>query len=264
MAINTYDKQIAALQKAQMLPISKASLANQSVGGLTSLWRATGSPAQGAIPAAAAVCNKALLGAMPFNNPGAGEESNVGGISVCGTASHFFQIYNRLSHMGGLSGVTATAQTVNLTIPPNRGAAADGSNVEWFVEIYTDIGATGVTATVAYLDQTDTARTTTVAIGAAAANRAGRLIQIFPSAGQSIKSITSITHATTGTAGNYGITCGKRILAEPMGQPNIGISLDYAQAKMGRIYDDDCLWMVLNASNATTGDIRGALTLMQG
>lgn len=265
MAIDTYDKQIAALQKARMLPISKATLANQLAGGLTSLWRATGIPAQGAIPTAAAVCNKALLGAMPYNGPTVGEESNVGGLSVAGTISHLFQIYDRLSHMGGLNGTTATAQTVNLTIPPNRGAAVDGSDVEWFLEIYTDIGTTGVTATVAYLDQTDTARTVTMTIGGASpANRASRLFQVIPNAGQSIKSITSITHATTGVAGNYGFTCAKRILAEPMGQPNIGISLDYAQAKMGRIYDNACLWMLLHSSAVTSGDIRGALTLMQG
>ena len=46
----------------------KASLATQVVGQYCSLWRATGTPAQGAIPAAAAYCTKALTGAIGFDN----------------------------------------------------------------------------------------------------------------------------------------------------------------------------------------------------
>jgi hypothetical protein len=264
MAIDTYDKLIAAFQDSQSLLISKLSIINQLAGGLTSLWRATGDPAQGAIPAAAAVCTKDTLGALRFVNPSAGLESNVGGLSLAGTISHLFFVYDRLSHMGGLNGTVTTAQTVNLTIPPNRNAAVDGSDVDWFVEIYTDIGTTAVTATVAYIDQTDTARTTTISLGSTSFNRAGRMSKIMPNPGQFIKSITSITHATTGTAGNYGVTCAKQVLAEPMGQPNIGIGLDFAQAKMNKVANDACLWMALNASGATSGDIRGALTLIQG
>ncbi len=266
MAIDTYDKLIASLAtKQQRLLIAKLSVANQLAGGLTSLWRATGTPGQGAIPAAAAVCTKDTLGALaPFTNPAGGEQSNVGGLSLSGTISHFFMVYDRLSHMGGLSGIVATAQTVNLTIPANRDAAVDGSNVEWFIEIYTDIGVTGVTATVSYLDQTDTARTTTITLGGASANRASRLFKIVPNAGQSIKSITSITHATTGTAGSYGVTCAKSIAAESMGQLNIGVSLDFAQVKMSTIPNNACLWMVLHSSSTASGDLRGALSIIQG
>jgi hypothetical protein len=265
MAIDTYDKQVAALQKGQALLIAKGTLSNQAAGGMTSLWRATGIPAQAAIPGAAAVCDRNLLGAMPFTNPPAGQETNIGGLSVAGAASHLLQIYDRLSHMGGLSGIVTTAQPVNLTIPPNRFAAADGSDVEWFIEIFTDIGTTAVTATIAYTDQNNAAQTTTISLGGTSpANRANRLFQIFPNAGQTIKTITSITHVSTLTAGNYGFVCGKRILTEPMGQPNIGIGLDYAQCKMGKVPNDACLWMVLQASVSPSGEIRGTLHLMQG
>ena len=264
MAIDNNDRLVRAVNLHQPLQIDKQSLANQTVGQLTSLWRATGRPAQAAIPSGPVVCTKDTLGAFPFNNPPLGDLSNIGGLQISGTLSHHFLVWDRLTHRGGLSGVTTIAQTVGLSIPPDRNAAIDGSDSQWYIEIYTDIGATAVTATVAYTDQTDTARTTTISIGGVAFNRAGRLSRIFPNPGQEIKTITSITHATTGVAGNYGITCGRRLLSQPMGQPIIGVSLDYAQVHMPRVPNDACLWAGVISTATTTGDIRGVIPLYQG
>ena len=50
MAIDTLDKVVAGLATRQTLVINKASIANQGAGGMTSLWRGTGNPGQGAIP----------------------------------------------------------------------------------------------------------------------------------------------------------------------------------------------------------------------
>jgi hypothetical protein len=265
MAIDTYDKLIAAVQHAQSATLSKASLATQLAGGLTSLWRATGNPAQGAIPAAAAVCTKSTVGGWPFINPTAGQKTNLCALSISGSISHQFRIYDRLAHMGGLNGTVATAQTVGLTIPPNRGAAVDGSNVKWFLEIYTAIGVTGVSGTLTYVDGTDVTRTVAVTIGGASpANQPSRVFDIIPNAGQTIKSITSFIHATTGTAGSYGFTCAKFLTAQAMGQPNIGVSLDFAQLAAPEVPDDACLWFVLSSSSTSSGTIAGSLALMQG
>ncbi|MGB5240679.1 MAG: hypothetical protein WBN80_08530, partial [Prochlorococcaceae cyanobacterium] len=68
MAITSRDQLIAALANSRHLLFDKASLANAVAGRFYSLWRATGQPGQGAIPTAAAVCTKALLGALPFEN----------------------------------------------------------------------------------------------------------------------------------------------------------------------------------------------------
>jgi len=264
MAIDNYDKLIRALGQSQFLPIDKQSLASQTVGSLTSLWTAPGVPGSGATPTGPEICTKNLLGAFPFNNPAPGDLSYLGGLGIAGTISHFLIGYDRLIHRAGLSGVTTTAQPVGLSIPPNRNAAPDGSDVEWFIEIYSLIGTTAVTATVNYTDQTDTARATMVSIGGNSNNRQGRLTRIFPNPGETIKTITAITHATTGTAGNYGVTCGKRLLTESMGAPSIGVSLDFADVDMTQIPNDACLWLMVSSSAASSGDIRGALTIIQG
>jgi hypothetical protein len=172
--------------------------------------------------------------------------------------------YDRLTHRAGLSGTVTIAQPVELSIPPSRNAADDGADVEWFIEIYTTIGSTAVTATVAYTDQTDTAQTTTVPLGGGAFNNRGRMALIRPNPGQTIKTITSITHASTGAIGNYGITCGKRLFAAPMGVPNIGETLDFAEISMPQVPSDACIWLVLHASGVNSGEIRGALTMLQG
>ena len=264
MAIDNYDKLIRALGQSQLLQIDKQSISNQAASSLTSLWAAGGIPAPGAAPTDPEICTKDLLGAFPFNNPGLGDLSYLGGAWLAGTISHLLIGYDRLTHRAGLSGATTTAQSVGLSIPTGRGAAVDGSGVDWFVEIYTLIGTTVVTATVAYTDQTDTARTTTISLGGASFNRPGRLSRIFPNPGETIKTITSITHATTGTPGNYGITCGKRLFAAPMGTPNIGVNRDFAEISMPQVPNNACIWLVLNSSGANSGDMRGALTMLQG
>ena len=67
MAISTRDQLIDALgNNSSRFVIDKASISNAAAGQFHSLWRATGQPGQAAIPAAAAVCNNALTGALNF------------------------------------------------------------------------------------------------------------------------------------------------------------------------------------------------------
>lgn len=54
--ITTLDHLANALgNNASRIVIDKASIASQAAGTFVSMWRATGQPGQGAIPAAAAV-----------------------------------------------------------------------------------------------------------------------------------------------------------------------------------------------------------------
>jgi hypothetical protein len=68
MAITSRDQLIAALANSRHALFDKASISNAVAGRFYSLWRANGQPGQGAIPAAAALCNKDLLGALPLVN----------------------------------------------------------------------------------------------------------------------------------------------------------------------------------------------------
>ena len=269
MAIDTLDKLVAGLSSSQTLMIYKNSISTQLVGGFTSLWRATGNPGQGAIPGAAATCTKSLTGSWNFTNPSSGN-SYLAGLNIVGAASHNLIIYDRLAHMGGLNGTTTTAQTVNLSIPENRNATFSDPDLQWFCEIYTDIGATGVTATVAYVDEADQAGTFTFTLGGASpANQDSRLFPLNSAttnlgATKKIKSITSITHVTTGTAGSYGFTVAKRLASVNMGLINLGSTYDFAGLKFPKVPNDACIWFAILASNATTGVITGDLTMVQG
>ena len=69
MAITTRHQLIDALgNNSSRVILDKASLANQVAGRLCSMWRATGQPAQGAIPTTAAIPTRATTGAMGLAN----------------------------------------------------------------------------------------------------------------------------------------------------------------------------------------------------
>lgn len=269
MAITTLDGIVAGLAARQSLAIYKASIATQGAGGFTSLWRATGNPGQGAIPGAADTPVKSLLGGWNFNNPASGY-SYLAGLDICGSVSHQLRIYDRLNHMGGLNGTTTGAQTVGISIPANRNAVYTDPDLEWFCEIYTDIGTSGQTATVTYVDESDASQTFTFTLGGASPlNQDSRLFPLNSGttnlgATKKIKSITSVQHATTGTAGNYGFTCAKLLATVQMGQINVGMSYDFAGIKLPRVPDDACIWFAVLSSSTASGIIAGNLTLIQG
>ena len=277
MAIDTLDKLIASMgNAAQQIIWNKASIANQLTGGFSSLWRATGNPGQGAIPAAGALCDNTLLGAGVFTNPVGGLSSYLGRhFSVSGNAATDIQIHDRLAHMGGLSGSVTTAQAVNVDVSGSgsnltaRRGASDYSDLCWWLEIYTDIGTTGVTATVTYTRAPggagDTGRTTTLAIGGTSpANRAGRLFPIVPVAGEYIQSIQSIQHTTTGTAGSYGITVSRSRASVSMGLANAGVVADWAYLGLPKIEDSSCIWLVMVCGTTSTGTLYGVTKVIQG
>lgn len=268
MAITTYDKLIAGLAARQSLPIYKNSIATQSAGGFTSLWLAGGSPAAGRAPTGAATCTKATVGAVPFNNPGGTNILYLAGLDWVPVTPHGLFLIDRVSDMGGLGGNTIGDQTVNLTIPANRGLAATGIDAQWWLEIQTDIGTTARTLTITYKDglDADAEKTITVSLGGASPlNQDSRAFPIFPNEGQSIKEIVKCSMPTgTGTAGLFGFACSRIIASKPCGTANVGVSYDFAQVGMPQIYADSCLSFMIAASNATTGIQTGLLTLVEG
>jgi hypothetical protein len=211
VAITTVAGYQNASNGALLTYIAKAPVNNaQTNGTYTSLWNVTGNPPQGAVPTAAATCTNATAGALVFTNPPGGVTSYITSFIVngCGlTAPGALMAYDRLQHMGGLSGTVLTAQTVGLTVPGGREALADLSNVEWYVECYTDLGANSRTLTVSYTN-TGSVSGQTVAVTIPVTYRAANMIRIVPTvAGDIIQSIDSCTlSASTGTAGNFGFT----------------------------------------------------------
>jgi hypothetical protein len=165
----------------------------------------------------------------------------------------------------------ATAQTVGVNVTGTtsgidvRRGAADYSDVEWFLEIFTDIGTTGVAATFTGLDQDGNAasfQSFTIG-GASPANRAGRLFPILPAAPDTaFQQITNITHATTGTAGSYGITAMRRLTPfMPLRIANDGDLWSWEEVGLGPVHDNSCLQLVARTGGTSTGIVRGTVVV---
>ena len=279
MAISTTDALVDALgNNSSRLVIDKASLSNAVAGQYYSLWRATGQPGQGAIPTTTAICTNSLLGSFQFTQQTA-PATTYGGWAqaVCSNAAVTIEVHDRLMHMGGLSGTSLASQTVNLdvhaNIASNNLAARIGdsnySDIQWFMEWYTDTGATASNATinVTYNDGTSN-NLTLVAVGGTL--RASRLIALnglIPAAdaGKYIRDInTVILSASTGTAGNFGFTATRPRITIPLNIANKTEIYDWAALGFPEIYNESSLFVIQLCSTTTTGTVRGGGKLAHG
>ena len=278
MTITTRDKLIDALgNNSSRLVIDKASISNAAAGQFHSLWRATGQPGQAAIPAAAAVCNNALTGALNFaqqTSPATtyGTWAN----AMCSNNATTLEIHDRLMHMGGLSGTSTGSQTVNLDLNANlasnnldaRKGDANFSDVQWWMEWYTDTGSTAVTATVGVTYNDGTTGTLSVAL--AATRRASLMIPLngfipAAAAGKYIRDIDTVQlSATTGSAGNFGFTATRPRMTMPLSLANKMETFDWAALGLPEIFNSSCLMILQVASTTTTGTVRGGGKLSHG
>lgn len=260
------DKVYAAIGSGGRIPIYKASVANQGAGYLTSLWRAVGNPmwAQGAIPGVASTPTDATVGGVALPTFGS-TTGRIYRFAPIGVTIGSYMLYDRLAHMGGLVGNLATAQTVNLNADT---AIADGrataGEIEWYIEIYTDIGTTASVLTVTYRDTTDLIdKTITITgfTGTSPLNRSGRCVLLVTPDGSTIKRIVSVQHSvTSGTAGNYGVTARKQLCAVGQMVANIQApGCDAISIGMPEIKSTSCLEMLVQCSTTSTGIIQGDL-----
>ena len=278
MTITTRDQLIDALgNNSSRLLIDKASISNAAAGQFHSLWRATGQPGQAAIPAAAAVCNNALTGALNFaqqTSPATtyGTWAN----AMCSNNATTLEIHDRLMHMGGLSGTSTGSQTVNLDLNANlasnnldaRKGDANFSDVQWWMEWYTDTGGTAVTATVGVTYNDGTTGTLSVAL--AATRRASLMIPLngfipAAAAGKYIRDIDTVQlSATTGSAGSFGFTATRPRMTMPLSLANKMETFDWAALGLPEIFNSSCLMILQVASTTTTGTVRGGSKLSHG
>jgi hypothetical protein len=279
MVIATRDQLIDGMfNNSSRIIIDKASVANAAAGQFHSLWRATGQPGQGAIPAAAAVCNNALVGSMGFAQQVDPATSYMVQLeAMCGNAATTLEIHDRLMHMGGLSGILATAQTANVDLDANlatnnlaaRIGDANYSDVMWWLEWYTDTGATVVNATVNVTFNDGTTNNLS-AVSLAATRRASfmqplnSLIQAADS-GKYIRDVNTVTlSATTGTAGSFGVTATrfKGSVFQPIA--NAKFKEEWASIGATPIKNSACLFPLQIASTTSTGAVRATGKIAHG
>lgn len=279
MTITTLDGIFNALaNNSSRVVMDKASIANTAVGQFHSLWRATGQPGQGAIPTAAAVCNSALLGGFNFSQQSAPNTSYVGYLeAVCQNSAVTLELHDRLIHRGGLVGNVATAQTAGVDLHANlatdnlaaRIGDANYSDVQWFLEWYTDTGATVATATVNVTYNDGTSGNLT-GISLAATRRASfmqPLNGLIPAvdSGKFIRAVNTVTlSVSTGTAGNFGVTATRPRTSLLCPVANMKWSADWAALPVSEIPNSSCLFMLQIAGTSSTGTVRGGGKIAHG
>ena len=276
--ITNRDQLIDALaNNSTRIVIDKASIAATVAGQYHSLWQATGQPGPGATPTAAANCNQSTTGGMKFSQQTAPAKSYLAYLEATSSNSATtMEVHDRLRDKGGLNGTLTTAQTVGLDFNgvtadnmAERIGDADYSDIQWWLEWYTNTGATVTTATVAvtYNDGT-TGNLTGVSL---AASRRASFMQslngLIPaaSAGKFIRAVNTVTlSASTGTVGNFGVTATRLRGSLFMPIANAKFSADWANLPINTIPNSACPFIAVLASTTSTGLLRGGGKIAHG
>lgn len=272
MAITTRDQLLDALaNNSTRVVIDKASLANAAAGQIFSLWQSAGVPGAGATPTTAAIPTHATTGAIGFAQQTAPATSYLAWLrAITSNANQTIEVHDRVAHMGGLSGTVITAQNatidvLTLALAADRRGDSNYSDLQWWIEVYSPLGSTGVNATanVTY-DNGSTGNLAVVALGATP--RAGRMYPLVSAvAGRFIRGVNTITlSATTGTAGNFGVTCTRSRTSIDVDVANKGATVDWAQLGLPEIPNNSCLMLIAPCSTTSTGTVRGQGKIAHG
>jgi hypothetical protein len=278
MTISTVDGVVNALANgASRIVFDKASLASQVVGRFVSMWRAAGQPAQGAIPAAPAVCDHTLLGGIQFAQQVAPATSYIGWLAVASSNNaQTLEIHDRLAHCAGLAFNLTSAQTTNLPIDiealgvaASRIGDANYGDVQTWLEVYADGGATASNAVInVTFDDNSSGNLGNLAVGGTL--RAGNLLSVdalrtTAQQGKNIKRINSVTlSASTGTAGNFGFTFTRPRTTVLMALANAAAPCDWAQLGLSEVPNGSCLFAVILPSTTSSGTLRGGGKIIHG
>jgi hypothetical protein len=245
--------------------IAGAAATATIAGRPASLWLYDGLPGAGVAPTTVAAPDNTTAGALPFASAGGGRQSWMTQAWATALNAGTLILYDRLLHIGGLSGTVTTAQTVGGTLTRNTGGA--GNIV--FAEIYTIIGTTSRTITMSYTDQDgNTGQTSTaVLIGATGFREVTRAIMLPLAAGDTgVRAVADVTlSATTGTAGNFGITVGKPIAYMGVGTAGAPGWRDYVTGMPGipEIEAGACLSLLWYPTTTVAPEIFGGYAIVE-
>ncbi len=228
-----------------------------------SMWLYDGVPSGGAAPGAVAAPDNATAGGLKQTDPAGGRQKWLFGGGAAATTQGVLVIYDRLLHIGGLSGTGAGAQTVGGSLT----RYTDGvGNVAW-AEIYTQIGSTATTITMSYTDPVNGAGRTSVAtaFGGTANRDVSRLVPLPLASGDTgVSAVASVTlAASTLTAGNFGVTVARPLLTIPM-FGNTGIrDLLAGLPPIAEIQTDACLAAIWYSHTAVAPDVHGFVSMAE-
>lgn len=209
MSITYAQFKVAIAHSVVRLQKVNVGTATAATGRLWSRWRQAPFAAGG--PGAPVALTSASLGALNRGLP------NIPAWVRLARAGHAITpivVVDRLSHMGGLSGIVTGTVTTNLpTAALTR--YTSGAGVIAIVEQDSQVGATASTLSVSYTNSAGVAgRTSPLISFGGAADRGGALSTPIPfQVGDvGIRSVESVTlTSTTNTAGDYGIALVKPV-----------------------------------------------------
>jgi hypothetical protein len=234
-----------------------------------SLWGYDGMPAGGAVPTVGAIPDRSTTGALPFVAATGGRDLHLIGASITPATAGVYLLYDRLFHIGGLSGTSTDDQTVQGSTPSpaltrNTGGAG---NIAWY-EIYTVIGTSSTTLTMTYTDQDgNTGQTSAINIGATGFREVSRAQRIPLAAGDAgVRAIEKVKlTGTTGAIGAFGITIAQPLALIPVGSAGTAGWRDYTTGLPGiPVPDPDaCLALMFIPAAATAPEVWGCIATIE-
>lgn len=240
------------------------------LGGVwASLWTADGIPGPGATPGAVSIPTNATAGAFRHTNPGGGRKRWLRSFGAASWGSARVLFYDRLLHMGGLSGTVTTAQNVGTNITRYTGQDSLGNLA--MAEVYAQIGATQTTISMNYIDKDGTSRTGgSIPIGGAAGRATGACVILPYHTAAGANSITQVVDvtlaATTGTAGNFGVTIIRPLFEVDLGTIDTG---GFGHGVLATIVEDlelrtdACLGVMFMPTGTVINWVRGNYTTLE-
>ncbi len=246
--------------------------AAQRIGlpGSTWLWDGQ-QPSAGSKPSSSASNpTRATAGAVGQVNPSGGNKKYLLHCEFMSKDRLAAGLYDRLAHISGLSATTTTAQNIS-SLSVSRYTGTESAGNEIWLEIYTQIGATGTTVSASYTNEGGTSGRTTASMtfGGTDYREANRLIRLpLQSGDRGVRSVESVTVlATTGTAGDFGVTIMRSIdlystTATALGEAKAS---SFAPGP-AEIKTDACLFWVIhtNATTAAVTWINAQLAFVEG
>lgn len=227
-------------------------------GQLGSLWQYEGTPqTHGGVPGAFANPNNDTVGGLQQADPTGGRKKYVSSATAACPQQGTLILYDRLLHMGGMDATLTTAQNVNGGVSADVTRYTDGVGNWLCLETYTTIGTTVTTATAAYKDGADAAKTTQpIVFGGTSAQRSRQQLicpMSLAAGGSTVKGVTSVTlAASTTVAGNFGVSIIHPLLMICLGQGanSSPMMTNFLSGPMPEIKTDACLaWLWVAGPN---------------
>lgn len=247
--------------------VAGAVAATPIAGQEISLWEFEGIPSHGAVPPAAfAIPDNTTQGGLKQVDPTGGRQlwlcNALGLIPQAGKLT----LYDRLLHKSGLDATVTTAQNINGGADATVTRYTNGLGNQIWIEIYTQVGVSAQSITVAYKNQAGVAKTTqAVIIGNTNRREAQRIIRCPLAAGDT--GVTAVVSATlavsTGTAGNFGIVVAHPLVGIPVSLATGAMAVNYLDGSMPEILTDACLAMTMQATAVTVGGVELDVTMAE-